>query len=92
MNNEDLDKILKEWFNTKEEHALLTKRIEKYKMQIHKIMNNNNTNSLKTKNFKVLKKNNSKEIIAKKNIPSDLWEKYSTISNFNCLYLSKNTK
>lgn len=89
LNSDDIDGLLEKWKSTKTQISKLEKDLEKYKKYAEQIMNMNNSNVVKGSKYKVTKKNSSRQFISKKNLPKELWNKYSTKTNFTSYYLSK---
>ena len=88
----DIDELLKKWYDTKQEISLLEAKCEKFKKYADKIMKDSNTHVLSNSMFTLQKKEMSRSSISKKNMPSELWNKYSTTSTFNTYNLTKKLK
>ena len=88
----DIDELLKKWYDTKQEISLLEAKCEKFKKYADKIMKDANTHVLSNSIFTLQKKEMSRTSISKKNMPSELWNKYSTTSTFNTYNLTKKLK
>jgi len=82
------DKLLEEWFKVKSDLKELALRENKIKERISKYMKSKNVNTIKTDNYQVISKEQSRETLCKKDCPSEVWNKYSKKSVFNVLKLN----
>ena len=89
---ETIDQLLKEWHETKLQIALLEKKCDKYKRYSEKILDNLNKESISGSDFILKRVNMTRNTISKKNVPSDIWNKYSVTSSFSSYYISSKTK
>lgn len=87
--NEDIENLLISWHNAKEEMAELNKKCDRYKKLAEKIMASKDVTSLSSSSFKVSQRNSSITTMAKKDVPSEVWNKYSKKTEFKAYYLSK---
>ena len=86
---DNIEKILRKWYESKEKLSLLEKKIEKYKGEITREMNNKNTDKLSSGNYSVQRRRNTRSFLSKDNVPSEIWKEYSTKSNYDSFYLTK---
>ena len=86
---EDIDKLLKIWFENKAEIKHLETRNEIIKKKLEKIMKEKSITHLTTNNYKVTKRTQETSRVLKNDLPSDLWEKYSTINRFSVVNIYK---
>jgi hypothetical protein len=86
-----LDDLLYDWRTVKNKISNLNKDEEDLKYKINKILDNEEKDSISSKNFKVSRKTTSKFILGKKDIPEGLWDKYSKKISYSVLYLKKIT-
>jgi predicted RNase H-like nuclease (RuvC/YqgF family) len=86
----DINNLLESWSNAKAEITKLEKKIEKYKRLANIIMDGQSENSVSSESFTLKRKELSRNTISKKDVPKDIWDKYSNTSSFSCYYLSAN--
>lgn len=79
---------IEEWYKIKQEISRLEKLCEKFKSKAKYTMNSHNVKSLKGNGYKVDKRSISKEVIRKKDLPIDIWNKYKSISSFDSFYIN----
>lgn len=84
-----MENIIEKWYKNKQELTKIQKKCDGYKKHIQKYMNKNNINTLNVGNYTITQRCILKECLLKKNIPSDIWNQYSTNSSYNSLYISK---
>ena len=89
MSLEEINTLIDKWYETKTQISSLEAKLDKYKKYVSKIMDNNNTNSISNKKYKISRKKMSRDIISKKDIPTDLWSKYSKKTTYDSYYLTK---
>jgi len=86
----DITSLLESWSIAKVEITNLEKKIEKYKLLANIVMDNKGQNSISSKSFTLKRKEMSRNTISKKDVPKDIWNKFSNTSSFSCYYLSVN--
>ena len=89
---ETINELLKEWHDAKLQIALLEKKCDKYKRYSEKILNNLNKESITCSDFTLKRVNMSRNTLSKKNVPPEIWNKYSTTSSYSSYYISSRTK
>ena len=89
LNNKEIETLLDKWFSTKQEISKLESKCEKYKKCAEIILNNKNTNHISTDFHKLTRKEISRSSISKKDVPKDIWNKYSKTQSFPVYYLSE---
>ena len=88
---ESLDQLLDKWKMTHDACAALEKKKAKFREKIEKLMNANKTNKYENDHFRIVKRVQNRTSITKKDVPSDIWEKYSTASRIEFItIISKN--
>jgi hypothetical protein len=85
----DIDELLKNWNDAKIEIASLEKKCDKYKKYCEKIMNKLDKNILTGTNFSVRRVDMERDSISKKDVPKDIWNKYSNRTSFSSFYLKQ---
>ena len=83
-----LDDVLNQWHWAKEEHAVMAKKIEECKGKVEKEMLRLGSTEITTANFKVEKRTQSRESIAKKDVPENVWGQCANTSTFTVLSLT----
>jgi hypothetical protein len=89
MNDQEL---LEKWYDAKQQISELEDKIEKYKKIADNIMDHKNTDTLSCDKYTLSKKDMNKTSISKKDLPIEIWEKYSKESFYSAFYLSKNNE
>ena len=84
-----MDKTLEKWMKCKEKVAILEKRMEKYKTEVEQEMRRQNISEIRTRDFKVVRRSNTRKQLSKSNVPPNIWEQYATRSHYNSYYLSR---
>lgn len=84
-NSEDFENLLKEYHELKAEHLKQERKLNNMKNYLLNILENNNANIIKTYKYEVSRDLRSRESISKKNVPSDIWNKYKKSTNFYLL-------
>lgn len=77
MDNKEISEKVEDWYKAKEKAAFYEKEAEKLKKKIINHMIQEQLDSIKTVNFSVTKKSISRESLSKKDVPDDIWKKYS---------------
>lgn len=85
----DINTLLQRWNDTKEKIKEYEMKCEKYKKIAEKLMEKSGATHLTGDVYKVERRDISKSSIAKKNVPSDIWEKYATTASYSAFYLKK---
>jgi hypothetical protein len=87
--DEDINSLLDKWYEAKQEISSLEKKIEKYKMYVEDIMNKRNIDILSSDKIIVQRKEQNRTTISKKDLPSDIWDRYCKELFYNVFYISK---
>lgn len=82
-----LEEILERWDNAREKMNALSNSIDTYKECVSRLMNKRGTNSLSVGKYKVVRSRTTRSTMSKKNVPSEIWHKYSTDTSFDTLTL-----
>lgn len=89
----DFKDFLSKYIETKNKLKELEKKTEKYNKMIQEYMVKENMNSLihehDNQRYKFKKSIVSRDTISKKDLPVDIWDKYSKSSSYVMLHLSK---
>jgi hypothetical protein len=77
MDVQDLKETIEDWYQLKRRLNDLEKRIDQNRDKIIKYMDENNVDTVLTEDLIVKRIDTERESISKKDIPADLWSKYS---------------
>jgi hypothetical protein len=89
LNESDVTNLLEKWFKTKQEITSLEAKCEKYKSYTEQIMNSKNNNSLSGTYHQLKRREMSRTTISRKDVPKDIWDKYSRVSSYPAYYLTE---
>lgn len=84
-----LERLLSKWSKIKHELSKLEQEEKKIKELVVDIMNEEKTSTLYTDNYKVSKRVQKRSHISQKDVPKDVWEKYSKTTQFEVFYLKR---
>ncbi len=90
--NIEIDELLKHWQTTKEEMTILEKKCDKYKKLAEKMMIEQGTNILSSRDYTLTRRTLARDMLAKNDVPSEVWEKYSRKVSYPAFYLKSNSK
>jgi hypothetical protein len=85
----DIQNLVKKWADAKTEIADLEKKIEKYKRVVNRFMDEKGNNTITSSQYTLRRKEMTRATISKKNVPTEIWNKYSKPSTYKAYYLSK---
>ena len=74
--NDDIENLLNKWYSAKQEISQLEKKIE-------------NTDEIASDNYILKRKELNRTTIGKKDLPEDIWDRYSKELFYNAFYISK---
>lgn len=77
MSNSDIKMLIEEWYYFKKKVKDIESKLDECKESVITYMERNDIDTLKTDDYIVKKYEMERENITKKDLPSDLWEKYS---------------
>jgi len=86
---DDIENLLSKWYNAKQELFQLEKKIEKYKVLAENLMNKENIDVIKSEKYILQRKEMNRTTIGKKDLPEDIWNRYSKELFYNAFYISK---
>jgi len=78
---------LNDWYEIKQNIKRLEKRSEKYRRIVEKYMKDKGLRNLEQNDHTVSLQSRTTSSINKRNIPSDIWEKYCKTNQYNVLTL-----
>lgn len=89
ISDEKLEDLMKEWSRVKRQISELEDREKSIKELVNDIMKEENVDSLYTDNYKVTRKIQKRYTVSQRDLPEDIWKKYSKKSEFPVLYLKR---
>ena len=89
MSTLDLSNLLQKWTETKNKIVELEKNIEKYKRIANRVMEKQGNNTISNDYFILRRKEMSRTTISKKDVPTEIWNKYSQPCKYKAYYLSE---
>ena len=88
-NKNDIDFLLQKWNTTKEEISSLEKKLDKYKKYAEHIMTQENLTQLSNNEYTLTKTEMNRTVLAKEDVPKEIWFKYSKNISYNMFTLRK---
>lgn len=82
LSKEDIDELLESWDENRTKMREAEKKVNKYKAVFAKLMDEENTNVISGKHYKLTRRHTTRTSISKDRVPKELWDKYSTRSSF----------
>jgi hypothetical protein len=89
INEKDIEDLLEKWHKTKKDISDLEAKCDKYKKLAEKILTTTGANSVSSSTYKLTRKNMSRETLAKKDVPTDVWNKYSRKVEYSAYYITE---
>lgn len=89
ISDDKLEDLMKEWSKVKRQISELDDREKSIKALVTDIMKDENVSSLYTENYKVERKIQRRSTVSQKDLPEDVWKKYSKTSEFPVFYLKR---
>ncbi len=86
----DIDMLLENWYIAKQELSVLEKKIEKYKKYAEMIMDGEDENCLSNSRYTLSRREMNRTILAKNDVPKDIWNKYSKNITYSMITIRKN--
>ena len=90
-NEKDIDTLLQRWHSTKSEISELESKLEKYKKFAEQIMSKENINKLSNDDYTLTRSEMNRSILAKDDVPKEIWYKYSKNITYNMFTIRKKT-
>jgi hypothetical protein len=90
--NEEIEELLNNWNKIKENISMLEKKMEQCKHTAEKLMDNNNTDKLDSKLYTLERRELNRTSISKKDLPEEIWNRFSKESFYNVFYLTQKNK
>ena len=79
----NVNELLENWWKYREIKLEAEKKLGKYKKKIEKIMERENSNKIQSGKYVVSKRKTHATRLSKQNVPEDIWERYSTTTEYN---------
>ena len=89
VNKSDVSSLLEKWHETKLEIGILEARCEKYKKYAARIMDTKHVSVLSNDYYKLQRREMSRDTMGKKDVPKEIWNKYSKRSTYSAYYLTE---
>lgn len=89
ISDEKLDELMKEWSKVKRQISDLEIREKSIKEFISDIMKDEGISSLNTDNYQVTRRLQKRSTVSQKDLPEEIWKKYSKTSEFPVYYLKR---
>ena len=90
MNTSDIEVHIEKWFKLKEDLNEIEKELEKHKNIVIKYMNENELDKIKSTKNNVSRTLCNRDFLNKKDIPSNIWEKYCKKNSYYVFKINKN--
>jgi len=85
----NIDEILEKWVESKKQVLYHENQSEKYREAVERYMTKKSINTLEGTDYTVTKRSNTRETLAKKDVPVDVWNKYSNKFTYNSYYVKE---
>ena len=85
----DINETINKWKDIKDQIQQLEKQSDKIKRIIESEMEKHGKKKIKGKKWTATKRYVQSHRLIKKDVPEDIWDKYSTIINYTTITLSK---
>jgi hypothetical protein len=86
--NSEIEKTIQLWHDSKIAFSDLEKKISKYRNQVEKYMDNNGLTKITLDNMTLKRTLQTRENVAKSDIPIDIWKKYKKETIFYTYYIT----
>ena len=84
-----MNDLINNWYDVKNQIKLLERKSKLYRTKIEKIMDHKGTNTLYSDRLRVTRRTIHTPHLIKKNVPKNIWDRYSSISTHNSYYMKK---
>jgi hypothetical protein len=81
------EELLKRWQRIKEDKRRLEEEEEKIKEKVRTVLKAKKINAFRTPHFKVTLRESSRESLAKRDCPPEVWARFCRVSKFDVLRL-----
>ena len=90
--NTDIEQIIQLWYEAKRTQNNLDKQINQYMNYIEKYMDTNGLDKMNLNNIVLKRTLQTRENIARSDIPTDVWQKYKKETIFYTYYITPSKK
>lgn len=88
IDSNDLEDLLHEYDKIKKERLILEKKEEKCKKLVNKLLDEQDSNTLVSENYKITRKTLKRLQLSKEAMPVEVYDKYAKFVSYTVLYLS----
>ena len=88
----NIDELLENSWKWRTVKLEADKKLGKYKKKIEKIMERDNSNKIQSGKYIVSKRKTHATRLSKQNVPENIWEKYSTTTEYNTFTIKEVVK
>ena len=88
----NIDELLENWWKWRTVKLEADKKLGKYKKKIEKIMERENSNKIQSGKYIVSKRKTHATRLSKQNVPENIWERYSTTTEYNTFTIKEVVK
>lgn len=88
----NIDELLENWWKWRTVKLEADKKLGKYKKKIEKIMERDNSNKIQSGKYIVSKRKTHATRLSKQNVPEDIWDRYSTTTEYNTFTIKEVVK
>lgn len=89
INPTELDELIANWYETKNNIKQLEEKEAKYKGMIHKILDLTQSDAIKGKELQVTRRITKRLVISKKLLPGEIFDKYAKSMEISALYIKE---
>jgi len=86
----NVNELLENWWKYREIKLEAEKKLNKYKKKIEKIMKRENSNKIQSGKYIVSCRKTQSTRLLKSNVPTEIWNRYSTTTKYNTFTIKKN--
>ena len=79
----NVNELLENWWKYREIKLEAEKKLNKYKKKIQKLMEKDCINKINSSKYIVSRKKIQSTRLSKQNVPTEIWDRYSTITEYN---------
>ncbi len=84
-----IKEAVEEWYKAKEKVAFYEKQVDKLKQKVIEYMKEKEVETIVTTNYIVSKRVLSRDSLAKKDVPEDVWKKYARNLSYDAYYIKE---
>jgi hypothetical protein len=88
----NVNELLENWWKYREIKLEAEKKLKNYKKKIEKVMERENSSKIQSGKYIVSKRKTHATRLSKQHVPEDIWERYSTTTEYNTFTIKKAKK